>query len=184
TLYTGSISRYDGRPRRAPGTGCENAGREVVVMLGGGGTDLSGAQLRNAAEATPGWTWTALAGPGTDWVDDPWPILCRADVVVTHAGQNAIAECAAARVPTIVIPQDRPHGEQHATARALRSAELATVLDAWPASGEWPALLEDAAVRVRDRWELWSPGDGAQRAARLLSGLALGAPERIACGPR
>ncbi|MFJ3174845.1 glycosyltransferase [Streptomyces roseus] len=184
TLYTGSISRYDGRPRRAPGNGCENAGREVVVMLGGGGTDLSGAQLRNAAEATPGWTWTALAGPGTDWVEDPWPILCRADVVVTHAGQNAIAECAAARVPTIVIPQDRPHGEQHATARALRRAELATVLDAWPASGEWPALLEDAAVRVRDRWELWSPGDGAQRAARLLSGLALGAPERIACGPR
>ncbi|WP_030712538.1 glycosyltransferase [Streptomyces sp. NRRL F-2580] len=183
TLHTGSISRYDGRPRPAPGSRCDASGREVVVMLGGGGTDLSSAQLREAARATPGWTWTLLGGPGADWIEDPWPVLCRADVVVTHAGQNAIAECAAARVPTIVIPQDRPHGEQHATGRALRRAELATVRDAWPEPHEWPGLLTEAAAR-QDRWELWSLGDGAQQAACLLTGLALRTPGRLACAPR
>lgn len=183
TVHTGGISRYDGRPRPLP-VGCRaDSGREVVVMMGGGGTDLGTAQLRGAAGATPGWTWTFLGGPGADWTEDPWPVLCRADVVVTHAGQNAVAECAAARVPTVVIPQDRPHGEQHATARALREAGLATVRETWPEPHEWPGVLAEAAAR-QNRWELWSPGDGARQAARLLTGLADGAGERSACAPR
>ncbi|MFC8762138.1 MULTISPECIES: glycosyltransferase [Streptomyces] len=53
-------------------------------------------------------------------------------MVVTHAGQNAVAECAAARVPAVVVPQSRPHGEQHATAHALAEGGLATVRDHWP----------------------------------------------------
>ncbi|MEU0038009.1 glycosyltransferase [Streptomyces sp. NPDC006333] len=182
TVHTGSISRFDGRSRPPRISGRNRAGKEVVVMLGGGGTDLNATQLQEAAQAASPWTWTLLGGPGADWIEDPWPVLCGADVVVTHAGQNAIAECAAARVPAVVIPQERPHGEQHATARALERAGLATVRDTWPEPQEWPGLLARAAAH-KSHWELWSPGDGAQKAARLLSRLALNPLERTACAP-
>ncbi len=183
TLHTGSISRYDGRSRPALSGGGPPCGKEVVVMLGAGGTDVTDRELSEAVRATPDWSWTFLGGPRGDWIDDPWPVLCRADVVVTHAGQNAIAECAAARVPTVVIPQDRPHAEQHATARALHAAGLATVRDGWPLPHAWPELLAKAAAR-EDRWERWSPGDGAQRAGRLLTELALRTSGEATCVPR
>ncbi|MFD3335383.1 glycosyltransferase [Streptomyces sp. NPDC058700] len=182
TEHTGAFSRHDGRPRpekREPGgTGPRpersTAGREVLLMLGAGGTELTAADLRGAADATPGWNWTVLGGPG-GWTEDPWPLLCRADVVVTHAGQNAVAECAAARTPAVIVPQSRPHGEQHATARALAAGGLATVRDRWPEPRDWPGLLDEALRTGGDRWGLWAPGDGAERAARLLDRLA--APE-------
>ncbi|MFJ5136017.1 glycosyltransferase [Streptomyces sp. NPDC088707] len=170
TVHTGGISRYDGRPR--PGTGAHPRRKEVVVMMGAGGTDLGASQLREARRSTPDWIWTVLGGPRASWIEDPWPVLCRASVVITHAGQNAVAECAAARAPSIVIPQERPHQEQHATARALAAGGLATVCDTWPAPHAWPSLLHEAAARP-DRWARWSPGDGARRAARLLTELAL-----------
>ncbi|MFC8270623.1 glycosyltransferase [Streptomyces cinereoruber] len=173
TGHTGAFSRHDGRsrPDADPRPGRPAAGREVLLMLGAGGAEVTAADLRTAAEATPGWNWTVLGGPG-GWSDDPWPLLCRADVVVTHAGQNAVAECAAARVPTVVVPQSRPHGEQHATARALAAGGLATVRDHWPEPRDWPALLDEAVRTGGGRWDLWAPGDGAERAARLLDRLA------------
>ncbi|MFG3280973.1 glycosyltransferase [Streptomyces sp. NPDC048111] len=185
TVHTGSISRYDGRPRptRRCGPDGRGAGNEVVVMLGAGGADVTPEQLQEAARATPGWSWTVLGGPDTPWVEDPWPLLCRAGVVVTHAGQNAIAECAAARVPAVVIPQDRPHGEQRATARALARGGLATVCDAWPGPHEWPALLAEAVARP-ERWAHWSPGDGAEQAGRLLTERAARYARQAPCAPR
>ncbi|MFI7320099.1 glycosyltransferase [Streptomyces venezuelae] len=191
TVHTGSISRYDGRPR--PTADAAPATKEVVVMLGAGGTHLTEDHLREAQRATPDWTWTVLGGRAPEnrarggssstWLEDPWPVLCRARVVVTHAGQNAVAECAAAHAPTVVIPEDRPHGEQHATARALRTAGLATVRDSWPDAKDWPGLLTEAAARP-DRWDQWSHGDGAARAARLLTDLAARPTRRTACVPR
>ncbi|MFC7963232.1 glycosyltransferase [Streptomyces cinereoruber] len=172
TEHTGAFSRHDRRPRPDAGSRPEGsaAGREVLLMLGAGGAEVTAADLRTAAEVTPGWNWTVLGGPG-GWSDDPWPLLCRADVVVTHAGQNAVAECAAARVPTVVVPQSRPHGEQHATARALAAGGLATVRDHWPEPRDWPGLLDEAVRTGGERWGLWAPGDGAERAARLLDRL-------------
>jgi hypothetical protein len=171
--HTGAFSRHDGRPRPGPFSRPEGsvAEREVLLMLGGGGAEVTAADLGLAAEATPGWNWTVLGGPG-GWTDDPWPLLCRADVVVTHAGQNAVAECAAARVPAVIVPQSRPHGEQHATARALAAGGLATVRDHWPAPRDWAGLLDEAVRTGGKRWSLWAPGDGAERAARLLDRLA------------
>ncbi|MFJ5812069.1 glycosyltransferase [Streptomyces sp. NPDC093093] len=183
TLHTGSISRYDGRLRPRLDVDGAAARKEVVVMLGAGGADVTERQLDEAVRATPDWSWTFLGGPRAAWSGDPWPVLCRANVVITHAGQNAVAECAAARVPTIVIPQDRPFGEQHATARALHAAGLATVRDTWPPPHAWTALLAEAAAR-EDRWKHWSFGDGARRAGRLLTELALRPTRRLACAPR
>ncbi|MGY5120419.1 glycosyltransferase [Streptomyces sp. 900105755] len=167
TVHTGAFSRYDGRRRPAR----PESGGEVLLMLGAGGADVDEAEVRRAAEATPDWKWTVLGG-ACGWAEDPWPLLCRADVVVTHAGQNAVAECAAARAPAVVIPQSRPHGEQHATARALTAASLATVCDRWPEPSEWPALLARARQTGGERWDRWAPGDGAVLAARVIDTLA------------
>jgi len=167
TCHTGAFSRFDTRPRPAS----PPAGRRVTLMLGAGGTELEPLRLREAEDGSPDWTWTALGGFAT-WLDDPWPILCASDVVVTHAGQSAIAECAAARRPAIVIPQRRPFDEQHATAGALHDAGLAEVLADWPEPARWPKILTAAAERDGDRWREWSPGDGAARAARYITEVA------------
>ncbi|HEV7651536.1 MAG TPA: glycosyltransferase [Actinophytocola sp.] len=163
TRHVGAFSRFDDRiPTKAP------AGRRrVVVLWGAGGTDLT----VHPPPATPGWDWDWLGTPG-HWTPDPWSALCSADVVVTHAGQNAIAEVAAARRPAVVLPQQRPFGEQAATADVLARAGLAVVRHTWPAPAEWPAVLAEAAELGGDRWAEWSPGDGAQRAAHMIDELA------------
>ncbi|MFF6993106.1 glycosyltransferase [Streptomyces sp. NPDC010273] len=180
TVHTGAFSRYDGRARPT-GAG---TGREVLMLLGAGGTELDEADLRKAAEATPDWNWTIVGGCG-GWADDPWPLMCRADVIVTHAGQNAVAECAAARTPAVIVPQSRPHGEQHATARALAAAGLAIVCGHWPEPHEWPTLLAEARSNDGERWASWAPGDGAERAATLLDSLCSAQPgEEARCASR
>lgn len=168
TRYVGAFSRYDGR-EPAPARP-----RRVAVLLGAGGTDTT-LDLDGAAEATPDWTWDVLGARGR-WDEDPWPALCAAEVVVTHAGQNAVAEVAAARRPAIVVPQQRPFGEQAATAAALDRGGLALVRDTWPPASEWPATLAAAGDRNGDTWTAWAPGDGSRRAAEII--------EEFACAQR
>jgi hypothetical protein len=164
--HVGAFSRFDGRPV-PPRAGQPDDRRHVLVLQGRGGSAIVEHDLRAAARSTPGWQWTVLGGTG-NWDEDPWPALCQAGVVVTHAGLNALAEVAAARKPAVVIPQARPHGEQDATARALASAGLAVVVHGWPAAACWPAVLR-AALRIGGaRWRSWSPGTAAARAARLI----------------
>ena len=127
----GAFSRYD---RRTPEPGTSRRRPLALVLQGSGGSQVSPGQLRAAAEATPGWEWTALGGPAGSWVADPWPLLCHADVVITHGGMNAVAEVAAARKPAVVVPQARPHGEQEATGRALDRAPPSS-----PPDGRTPA---------------------------------------------
>ena len=167
----GAISRYAGRsvPPRMQG-------RRVLVLMGRGGSALRAEQLDAARAATPGWEWTALGPPLGDWVPDPWPALAETDVVVCHAGQNVVAEVAAARVPAVVIPQDRPHDEQRATAAVIAEAGLAVVCPAWPAADAWPALLATATRLGGAGWGRWCDGLGPQRAAAQLDALA-GVPE-------
>jgi hypothetical protein len=138
------------------------------MLWGAGGSDVTREQVEAARNATRDWRWHILGIPGYEWHADPWPVLCTADVIVTHAGQNAIAEVAATRKPAIVLPQQRPHREQNATASALQRADLATVLTTWPQPQEWPELLDSASRRDGSRWELWAPGDGPIQAAAMI----------------
>ena len=180
TAHVGAFSRFDDRPA-SPAT----ARQEVLVLWGKGGLAVSETQLHAAAAATPEWHWH-IAGPPTSgkalgphpsnlhhhgWVDDPWPLLGAAGVVVTHAGQNALAEVAAARRPAVVIPQPRPFDEQEATAAALVGADLGVVVPTWPEPHRWSTVLTDARSRGGD-WSPWSRGDGAARAAAVLRDLA------------
>jgi hypothetical protein len=179
-VHLGAVSRFDDRvPPEPPGA------RRVLVLWGAGGVDATPADLNAAACATPELTWEVVgprppdvAGPVNlhwhGWREDVWDVLCDADVVVTHAGQNAIAEVAAARRAAVVVPQDRPHGEQHATGEALARAGIGVVVSRWPAPGRWPSVLDEAVTRGGHGWKQWSWGDGATRAAAVLDGLAAG----------
>jgi hypothetical protein len=167
----GAFSRFDGREPE-PRDRAHGATRRVLVMQGCGGSGITAGDLRQAAASTPGWTWETLGGAGGRWADDPWPALCRADVVVAHAGLSAIAEIDAARKPAVILPQARPHGEQTATARALAAAGLAVTAASWPRPGCWPALLESALGAGGSRWGMWSPGTGARQAAQVIESVA------------
>jgi len=144
--YVGGFSRFDGR---APAPKPAGETRRAIVLQGSGGVGPGAAQIDAARAATPGWRWTVF-GVGGRWVEDPWPALSTADVIITHAGLNAVAEVAATRRPAIVIAQPRPHDEQLATAAALGRAGLAITLGRWPAAAEWPNLL-DRALRFGQR---------------------------------
>jgi hypothetical protein len=166
--FTGAFSRYDSRPP-AP----RSSGRPTVLVLHGqGGTTLTQADIASARASAPDWDWTVLGGDEAPWVEDPWPLLSTCDVIVTHAGLNAIAEVAAARRPAIVIPQPRPHEEQLTTAAALAHAGLAITLNQWPPPDQWPKLLDAATKAGGERWALWSTGDGARRAAAIIDSVA------------
>jgi hypothetical protein len=156
--HTGAFSRNDDRSAGpAPGAGA------VALLWGRGGDAPTAAAINAARSATPGWTW-----PTGHWVDDPWPSLQAADVVVTHAGQNAVAEVAAAGRPAVVLPQPRPYDEQLATGRALRRGGLAVVREEWPEPDAWPHLLAEATRLGGAGWARWSDGRGAARAAAHL----------------
>jgi hypothetical protein len=169
----GAISRFDGRTR--PGSNGRDGSRRVLVLAGRGGVDWTLPTLEAAAQATPGWTWSALGLPGGRWEADPWTALAQADVVVTPAGQNAVADVGAARRPAVVLPQQRPHGEQLATARALREDRLAVCRSRWPTPAAWPTVLAEAEHLGGAGWTRWVPGDGARRAAAALEEIATSA---------
>jgi hypothetical protein len=168
----GAISRFSSRRGAEPVAGKTEDGsvttpRSVVLLAGTGGSSIDVDRVKAAEAETPGWTWTVL-GAG-NWVDDPWPLICAADVVVTHAGQNALADVAAARRPAIVIPEDRPHSEQATTAAVLAASELwpALVLARFARTG-WTELLQEAATLDGGRWSAWNDGLGAKLAAGVI----------------
>jgi hypothetical protein len=180
TEYLGGISRYDRATPSVP------AGSEptVLVVWGRGGLDVPWQAVVEAATATPEWSWL-VAGPppsrraGGDppnlrdlgWVPDLWPLLCAANVVVTHAGQNAVAEVAAARRPAVIVPQGRPFSEQTATADALERASIAAVARSWPPPPAWRSVLASAVRLGGGGWSRWSSGHGAADAARCIEAI-------------
>ena len=172
--FVGGISRFDHLiarstvPRPAPPI----AGGTAVVLWGAGGRTTTGAELEAARAATPSWTWVERS-PEVPSTRELWDDLQGADIVVTHAGQNAVAEVAAARRPAVVVAQPRPFDEQVATAQRIEDLEIAVGLRAWPRSEDWPALLELALLRGGNGWERWSTGRGAAQAAAHLRSIGL-----------
>jgi UDP:flavonoid glycosyltransferase YjiC (YdhE family) len=165
THYVGSVSRFDGMPRYpAP----ESEAPTGLLLAGAGGSGAPCDAPAELAAATPGLRWVA-AGGGADWVDDLWPLLTAAEVVVTHAGQNAIADVALAQACAVVIPEQRPFGEQHATAAALSEAGIAVSVPRWPSSDRWAALVEGARRQDRQQWKRLRVDGAAARAAAAIA---------------
>ncbi|WP_146078240.1 glycosyltransferase, partial [Subtercola sp. Z020] len=143
------------------------------------GDAVDGGATVAAAGAT---TWHALGMEPTAhvsaerWNADPFDLLQDVDVVVSFAGQNAVADLASAGARAIVIAQPRAFDEQRATARVLREHGLAVVRTSWPAPDEWPALLAEARALTPD-WSAWRTPGAASRAAAAIADVAtLSAP--------
>ena len=149
--------------------------RSVVALSGRGGEAWSASQLAAVRAATEpeGWSWTVL-GEGS-WVDDPREALRGADVVVTHAGQNAIADIAALRRPAVVVPAERPHREQRRTGEALAVGDWPVAvlpsLDHVVPAG-WPALLDRVSLLPAHGWDRWCDGRAPQRFAQVVADVA------------
>lgn len=160
TVHLGAFSRFDSYPVSTPPND-----RRVTVLWGRGGTTVTADDLAAAAAATPAWSWSVCRET------DPQRVLAQlhgADVVVCHAGQNVLAEVAAVRRRAVVVPEARPHDEQHHLVRALHSLDLATGLSDWPRPDEWEGLLDNAMPSSPERWTRWNDGHGATRFAQAL----------------
>ncbi|MCW2796842.1 glycosyltransferase [Nocardioides sp.] len=144
----------------------------AVLLWGAGGHAVTGADIASMRAQTPSWHWTVLGGSEDTWVDDPWEAIRTADVVVTHAGQNALAEIAAAQRPAVVLPQERPHDEQRVTAAILADGDWpAVVRESWPTHG-WSELLGHASGLDGSLWTEWCDGRAAQRFADSVQAVA------------
>ncbi len=162
----GGVSRYDGRAR--PDTD-DHLDRRVLFL----GRALDGDRLAEtiALLGADGWTVESAGANGDDRIDDVWPLLCRATVVVSAAGQNSVADLAAADARAVVIAQERPFGEQEDMARVLAAQGYAQSLpiDATPSE------IVDGIRRAADtapRWDAWQVGGAAARAASAIEELA------------
>ena len=163
TAFVGGISRFADRAASIGADGGTSrqvapVGPRRALLLAGAGTSgtLSG-QMRAVDEAATaaGWDVSMVGGPGT-WSADHWQALREHDLVVTHAGQGAVADVATADRPALLLPQDRPFGEQAATAHALARAGMATLM---AAGADWHDALH-RSVRP--------PPGAARRASRRL----------------
>ncbi|WP_030167632.1 MULTISPECIES: hypothetical protein [Actinomycetes] len=167
TTFTGGISRFAGRTRCV-----DDAERsDVLVMTGSGGTQISEQTVEACRSAYPDMTWRFAGGPGS-WLADPWPAMCNAGVVVGNSGQNTVADLAVAARPAILIPEDRPFGEQRAVAEMQRVLQLATVISHWPELASWPELCATAAQTPSRRWSAWETEGAAERAAAAIEEVA------------
>lgn len=164
THYVGGISRFADRIPRPRGHDLDRP--TVLVLAGGGGSEFTAAMVEDCARRHGRYCWRT-AGV-SEWVDDPWSLLCEADVIVSHAGQGAVADIAAAARATVLVPSVRPFDEQHATATALAEAGLAVAVEKLPSPADWPSLIERARHLDTDRWQHWGVDGAAARAAAVI----------------
>ena len=165
TSYVGGISRFEDREDPQPP---QDRGPTVLVLSGAGGCDFDQATVDATAAQTPEINWKTLGLRNGPTTPNPWPEICAADVVITHAGQNCVADVASARRPAIVLAQSRPFDEQHVTAETLRRNGLACVTADWPNSRAWPRLIRQAQVADPNNWERWRTKGAAARAAEAI----------------
>ena len=124
--------------------------------------------MTRAAAATPGTRWQIAGGSASTWLADPWEALQRAEIVVAAAGQNSVADLAAAGARAVIIPQPRPFDEQMTTGRLLADRQLAVVEPVWPDDGAWPDVLARARDSKPD-WAPWGVSGAAERAAAVIA---------------
>ncbi len=190
TFYSGGFSRFQQQPKPelAPDSYCSQR-PNVLVTTGFGGTEITATHIAEAAAATPYWEWHVLGAcrpePArrTDSqpdnlhfygvIDNVWPYLCHASLVIANAGHNSTMEIAAAGVPSLCIPAPRPFDEQVCKAAVLDRLSLSVVVDQWPEPSAWPALMEKAIALDPNRWNSLQDRQAAARAADHIAQFAL-----------
>ena len=161
----GGISRWS----LGPSDTVARTGPNVVLT---GADDPDGEALLTTVRGGAGGEWV-LVGGGR-WVEDLAPVLAAAPVVVTHAGQNAVADVAALGAPAVLVPRPRPHDEQRFLAEAVGRQRLCPVLD--PGTGGGTAWA-DAVRTAREGpvlGERWGTAAGPVRAADVVEQVGRG----------
>ncbi|MGB7448048.1 MAG: glycosyltransferase [Ornithinimicrobium sp.] len=116
--------------------------------------------------------WTVVGGG--HWVDGMASTLARARVVVSHGGQNAIADIAAAGTPAVVWPQHRPHAEQDHLGAELHRMGLATVVRGpRPDLEQWRSAVGRALAQPNS-WPRWHTQGAVERAVAVIQDVARG----------
>ena len=182
TFYSGGFCRFSGRERSqiAPLDYAPDK-PNVLVMTGFGGTEITGDAIARSALQNPQWRWHLLgdylkAEPKVEevvahgTVEDVWPYLCGADLVIANAGHNSTMEIAAAGVPSVCIPAWRHFDEQRCKARVLAQLGLSVVVDSWPQADEWLEIWEKS--RRLEAWTGLQDAEAPQRAAQYLTDIA------------
>lgn len=137
----------------------------VVVLQGKGGTPWDDQYWQRVEKYCQHWKIVTLGG--SHEVANPFPYLQRAACVISAAGQNSVADIAAAQVPAILIPQQRAFDEQFSTATAVENLGLALVLDEIPEVSEWPQLIE-CVINTNPDWEQWVNPHAAEKIAQVI----------------
>jgi hypothetical protein len=165
TTYVGGISRFEHHEVLHP---TEDRAPSVLVLSGTGGCDFDQPTIDSTAAQIPEITWKTLGLRGGPRTPDPWPDICAADVVITHAGQTCVADVATARRPAVVLPQSRPYDEQYVTAETLRRHRLAVATRGWADARAWRCLIAQARASDPSRWQRWQTTGAAVRAAEAI----------------
>lgn len=173
-VWTGGISRYDGRGGRFGGDGFGGGGdgapaeRSVLFL----GRVLDDDVRRDAEDllAAAGWRTHAVGHDAGSRIDDPWPLVTSSTVIVSAAGQNSVADLAAAGARAVVVAQDRPFDEQRHTACALHRWGLARVAPDGVDAAGIVGLVEAAANDSPD-WSRWQVAGAAERAAESIEAM-------------
>ena len=188
TFYSGGFSRFSSSSSGLSSTLCKRAEApasyaktkpNILVMTGFGGTTITPQKISAAAAATPDWQWhylgSSLDMPGVcseGVVENVWPYLSHADLVIANAGHNSVMEIAAAGTPAIFIPAERPFAEQICKAQTLTRLNLGIVVESWPADSQWYALKRKAQSQDLSQWKRLQDGGAAQRAAEFITQIA------------
>ncbi|MGB7251112.1 MAG: glycosyltransferase [Phormidesmis sp.] len=185
TLYSGGFCRFSGKKRaRVAPAGYSDHKPNVLVMTGFGGTDITPQKIAVAAAITPHWQWHLLGDhlprealmtePIEESmenihchgvVEDVWPYLCYADLVIANAGHNSIMEIGAAGVPSVFIPAERPFAEQQCKAETIRALGLGIVVPTWPQRLDWGAIWNQTRSLDYSAWHCLQDENAPRRAA-------------------
>lgn len=173
TSYSGWLSRFADAPAAVIKT------RQALIITGQGGTGLSATLIEAVAQQCPEWEFRIVGGlahgaamPNLHWLgrlDNPLDEMLSAEVVVGSASDSLVGEAASLGCRYIAVGEDRPFDEQRLQARRLNELNVAIGLeDGWPASPQWPALLNAALGLDPDRWCRWADPGAAARAAQFI----------------
>lgn len=167
TVYLGCFSRYDNRQEdRATCRkliGCAPDDRLVVVINGSGGGHRSTRYWNRVAATNPTYHFVLLGklagaedGPANldriGFVDDTFPYLKAADVVIGSGGTNTMHEVGAAGARYLSLPEPRPFGEQYCKMKALQQQGLTRIVGSDIPPAEWSKWLRRARDLRPERW--------------------------------
>lgn len=141
----------------------------ILNGLGGRGASALDTFVAQCISAEPDFEWIRLENASPATVDRT---LRESALVLAHCGQNAVAEIAACRTPAIFVPEDRPHGEQHALGRVLKASSLPVVVSSPADDRPRTSLITRARDLDGGAWSGWVTGKEASLAATIIETVA------------